>query len=67
MFPLVRREHYSIEVVTIIDRIIALPATDKEKVKRILTVIKHMKEEGKTETDIEVITSVVELERVIGK
>lgn len=51
---------------SIIDRIIALSATEKEKAKRILNVIKHMKEEGKTETDIEIITSVVRLEEVLG-
>ena len=50
----------------IINRIIALPATDKEKVSRILNVIKHMKEEGKTETDMGIITNVVELEKVLG-
>lgn len=51
----------------IIDRIIALPASDKKKIRRILKIIKHLKEEGETETSMKVITSVAELEKVFSK
>jgi len=49
----------------IAERIIALPLVEKARVRDILKEIKRMKEEGKTEIDMEVFIQVVELEGLL--
>jgi DNA-binding ferritin-like protein len=48
------------------ERISALSSDKKQTVRAILNTIKRMKEEGKSETDLEVFAKVVELEKVLG-
>jgi hypothetical protein len=50
----------------LVERISTLSSGKKQSVRAILNSIKRMKEEGKSEMDIEVFTKVIELERVLG-
>jgi len=48
------------------EKIRALSSGKKQAVRAILNSIKRMKEEGKSEMDLEVFAKVVELEKVLG-
>lgn len=48
------------------EKISALSSGKKQTVRAILNSIKRMKEEGKSEMDIEVFAKVIELEKVLG-
>ena len=48
------------------ERISALSSDKKQTVRAILNSIKRMKEEGKSEMDLEVFAKVIELEKVLG-
>lgn len=48
------------------EKISALSSDKKQTVRAILDSIKRMKEEGKTEMDLEVFAKVIELEKVLG-
>ena len=50
----------------IVKKIRRLSAAKAEEAVAILTEIKRMKEEGKTEMDLEVFAKVIELEKVLG-
>ena len=51
----------------LMERISALPSDKKQTVRGILSAIKSLKEEGKTERDSEVFAKVFELETVLSK
>ena len=51
----------------LMERISALPSDKKQTVRGILSAIKSLKEEGKTERDREVFAKVFELETVLSK
>jgi len=48
------------------EKIRALSSGKKQTVRAILNSIKRMKEEGKSEMDLEVFAKVIELEKVLG-
>lgn len=48
------------------EKISALSSDKKQAVRAILNAIKRMKEEGKSEMDLDVFAKVVELEKVLG-
>ncbi len=48
------------------EKISALSSGKKQTVRAILNSIKRMKEEGKSEMDLEVFAKVIELEKVLG-
>ena len=50
----------------LVEKIRALSSDKKQAVRAILNSIKRMKEEGKSEMDLEVFAKVVELEKVLG-
>ncbi len=51
----------------LVGRIAALPSDKKQTVRDILSAIKSLKEEGKTEWDGEVFAKVIELEMVLSE